>query len=112
VVATGCCKIPPLLVGTAKKPHCFRDKACPIPYISQSNAWVDREVYNHWWFNVFLPAVRVHTSEPVALLMDNCSGHDLTLTDPLGQVSVFLFPPNCTSVYQPLDQGQYYSISR
>lgn len=57
---------------------------------------------------MFLPAIRVHTSEPVALLMDNCSGHDLTLSDPLGQVSVFLFPPNCTSVYQPLDQGQYY----
>jgi hypothetical protein len=37
--------------------------------------------------------------------MDNCSGHDMALTDPEGQVEVILFPPNCTSVYQPLDQG-------
>jgi hypothetical protein len=29
--ATGSSKIPPLLIGTAAKPHCFRDGACPIP---------------------------------------------------------------------------------
>ena len=28
-----------------------------------------------------------------------------TCTDPLGQVECFYFPPNTTSIYQPLDQG-------
>ena len=37
--------------------------------------------------------------------MDSCSGHDKTCTDPLGQVECFYFPPNTTSIYQPLDQG-------
>ena len=31
-------------------------------------------------------------------------GHD-NCTDPLGQVTIFKFPPNVTSVFQPLDQG-------
>ena len=34
-----------------------------------------------------------------------CSGHDLNETDPEGQVTVFLFPPNTTSILQPMDQG-------
>ena len=105
VNATGTCKVAPLIVGTSKNPHCFRDALSPIPYINQRNAWVDREVYKGWWFNIFLPAVRKFTKEPVALLMDNCSGHDPTLTDPTGQVEIIFLPPNCTSVYQPLDQG-------
>nr|CAH0104180.1 unnamed protein product [Daphnia galeata] len=105
VNADGSCKIPPVIVGSAKNPDCFRDSPSPIPYLSQRNAWVDRDVYSTWWFNIFLPVVRSFTTEPVVLLMDNCSGHDMALTDPEGQVEVILFPPNCTSVYQPLDQG-------
>ena len=37
--------------------------------------------------------------------MDGFSGHDRGCIDPLGQVKCFFFPPNITSVYQPLDQG-------
>jgi hypothetical protein len=105
VNADGSCKILPVIIGSAKNPHCFRDSPSPIPYLSQRNAWVDRDVYSTWWFDIFLPVVRSFTTEPVVLLMDNCSGHDMALTDPEGQVEVILFPPNCTSVYQPLDQG-------
>ena len=68
VNATGTCKEAPLIVGTSKNPHCFRDAPSPIPYINQRNAWVDREVYKGWWFHIFLPAVRKFTKEPVALL--------------------------------------------
>jgi hypothetical protein len=52
-----------------------------------------------------LPAIREYTKEPVALLMDNCSSHEPSCIDPTGQVEIIFFPPNCTSVYQPLDQG-------
>ncbi|EFX67751.1 hypothetical protein DAPPUDRAFT_63746, partial [Daphnia pulex] len=103
--ATGTCKIDPLLVGSAKNPHCFRDQQSPVPYVNLKNAWVDREIYRGWWNNIFLPAIRKHTKEPVALLMDNCSGHDPSCADPTGQVEIIFFPPNCTSVFQPLDQG-------
>lgn len=82
--STGTCKVPPLIIGTSKQPHCFRDARCPLPYIDQKKAWMDKERYKHWWFNVFLPCIREFTTEKVALLMNSCSGHDKTITDPLG----------------------------
>lgn len=54
---------------------------------------------------MFLPTVRKHTCDPVALVVDGFSGHSENVSDPMGQVKVFKFPPNVTSVYQPLDQG-------
>ena len=66
---------------------------------------MDKITYKYWFLNVFLPNVRKFTNEPVALIMDNCPGHDLDLVDPLGQVKIFLLPINSTSVCQPLDQG-------
>nr|CAH0102900.1 unnamed protein product [Daphnia galeata] len=83
--STGTCKVPPLIIGTSKQPHCFRDARCPLPYIDQKKAWMDKERYKHWWFNVFLLCICEFTTEKVALLMDSCSGHDKTITDLLDQ---------------------------
>lgn len=105
VNATGTCKVDPLIIGTAKTPHCFRGQKCPLPYIDQARGWVDKPRYRHWWFNVFLPAIRNHTEDKVALLMDSCSGRDKECIDPTGQVDCFYFPVNTTSIFQPLDQG-------
>ena len=87
VNATGTCKIDPLMIGSSKEPRCFRIGRCPIPYTHQSKAWLDRNVYRHWWQNVLLPHVRQWTTEKVALIMDGFSGHDSSLVDPLGQAS-------------------------
>ena len=35
-----------------------------------------------------MPAVRAWTDEPVALVMDNFSGHDVNCVDPTGQVKL------------------------
>lgn len=102
VNAPGICKVPPFLIGSSKNPHCFRDGQPPVPYCSQKISWMDRPTYNHGFNEVFLPTVRKWTEDPVALIMDNCSGHDMECQDPEGQVSIFLLPPNVTSVYQPL----------
>ena len=62
--ATGTCKISPLLVGTSKQPHCFRNvNKCPIPYVNPKNAWVDKVVYKYWWERVFLPEQLVMTKK-------------------------------------------------
>ena len=53
VNATGSCKIPPLIIGSSKNPHCFRDGACPLPYTNQASSCMDRTVYRHWWENIF-----------------------------------------------------------
>jgi hypothetical protein len=76
VNATETCKIAPLIVWTSKNPHFFPDSPCPIPYVDQRHVWVDREVYKGWWLDIFLPAIRKFTKEPVALLMDYCPMHD------------------------------------
>lgn len=103
--ATGTCKIDPVIIGSAKKPRCFKDNPPCVPYFNQKNAWNDRVTYRKWWQSVFLPAICKWTSDPVALLVDGFSGHDDTCFDPVQQVKVFKFPPNVTSIYQPLDQG-------
>ena len=103
--ATGTCKISPALVGSSKKPRCFRRNPVCVPYFSQPNAWSDSEIYSKWWNDIFLKEIRTWTTEPIALLIDGFSGHDNNCTDPLGQVTIFKFPPNVTSVFQPLDQG-------
>lgn len=106
VNSTGSCKIDPVLIGTAKRPHCFKNSPPCIP----KNAWNDHECYGLWWKSVFLPQIRQWTKEKVAPLIDGFSGHDDTCSDPLDQVAVYKFPPNVTSVYQPLDQGVIYIL--
>ena len=83
VNATGTRKLPPLIIGSSKMPHCFRDSHPPLPYINQANSWVNSAVYRHWWKHVFVPNVRSWTKEPVASVMDNFSGHDITSTENL-----------------------------
>ena len=87
VNATGTRKVPPLIVGSSKTPHCFQDSRPPLPYINQANSWVNSAVYRHWWGNVLVPKIRSWTKEPVGLVMDNFSGHDLTCTDETGQIT-------------------------
>lgn len=36
-----------------------------------------------------MPAVRDWTDEPVVLVMDNFSGHDVSCEDPTGQVNIY-----------------------
>lgn len=102
--ASGTAKVPLAIIGTAKNPRCFRRRKCPLPYFAQSNAWSDGPTFKKWWQEVFLPFIRRWTHDPVLLLMDGCSSHG-DLIDPVGQVEVVMYPPNCTSVHQPMDMG-------
>lgn len=102
--ADGTAKVGLTLIGRAANPRCFRKRACPLKYFSQSNAWSDTATFLKWWKEVFLPFIRRWTHEPVLLLMDGCSSH-ADLVDPRGQVTVMTYPPNCTSVHQPMDMG-------
>ena len=103
--ADGTGKVRMAIIGKAKDPRCFRGKNnFPVKYFSQANAWSDSATFRKWWNEVFLPFVRKWTHDPVLLLMDGCKSHG-DLVDPLGQVTVVLYPPNCTSVHQPMDMG-------
>lgn len=109
--ATGSHKIPVAMIGKAKQPLCFQPprRPCPLPYFSQKSAWMDAEIFKSWFETVFLPAVRARTTLPVALLSDNCGAHDDLESE---QVKFIALPPNCTSVYQPLDLGIIACLKR
>ena len=102
--ADGTANVELAIIGKAKEPRCLRGVECALPYFSRANAWSDTATFLKWWREVFLPFVRRFTHEPVLLLMDGCSSH-AELVDDRGQVTVKTYPPGCTSVHQPMNQG-------
>jgi len=111
--ATGTYKLPVTMIGSAGRPLCFRGEGneCPLPYFDQKKAWMDKHVYERWWKNVFLPAVRQrHRGAKCALIMDNSSTHDVALSSE--DVEIFFLPPNTTAVYQPMDAGVIAALKR
>ncbi|PXF45097.1 Jerky protein-like [Gracilariopsis chorda] len=101
--ATGTLKVPMYVIGKAPNPRCFRKGSQGMSYFSQANAWSDAKTFKKWFYAVFLPFVRNLTSEKVFLLMDNCGPHSADLNDSLEQVTILTFPPNFTSMFQPME---------
>jgi len=109
--ATEIHKIPAAIIGKAKLSLCFKRplQPCPLPSFSQPSSWMDGVIVKSWIETVFLPVVRVRTSQPVALISDNCGAHaELECK----HVEFISLPPNCTSVYQPLDLGIIACLKR
>ena len=101
-------KNPCCMIGNSKIPACSVDKHWPIPYCSQRKAWMDQPTYQKWFDTVFLPEVQKHTGSPVLLLLDNAPGHFNGLQK--DGIQVEFFPPNCTSLKQPYDQGIFNAL--
>ena len=96
-----------LLIEKFKSPRCFkRIENLPITYDFSKNAWMTRIIFDGWlksWDK------RLQREErKVALLVDNCSDHKPTIS--LKNVSIFLLPPNTTSILQPCDMGVIKSM--
>lgn len=88
-----------------EKSRCSRLSSPAVPYMSQKNAWADTVTFRRWFTSCFIPFIRRHTSAKVALVMDNCGPHNADLWDSYDQVPLLTLPPNCTSVFQPMDMG-------
>ena len=82
-----------------------------ITHYQQKKAWMDSVIFNNWFFEVFVKVVRKKHpgSKEVLLFIDGGSGHELlATTDAVSpKVKMVQFPPNCTSILQPLDQGMH-----
>ena len=105
VNASGILNPPPLMIGKYGRPACFRGFQIPIKYYQQKKSWCDKDVSLFWWNEIFLPHVRSHHEDPVALILDNFSGHKVEFKDHRNQITILYLPPNTTSISQPLDQG-------
>lgn len=102
--ATGTDKVPLSIIGKSKEPRCFRNHPKKLDYYSQAKAWSDTKTFLLWWQR-FLNYIRSKTNDPVLLILDNCGPHGADVKDPNEQVTILFLPPNCTSVFQPMDAG-------
>lgn len=97
----------PLVIGRSGRPRCFSGRNLPVKYVSNTKAWMTRALFTDWLKE--LDSDMQKKNKKICLLVDNCSAHhveDLVLSN----IELEFFPPNCTSVIQPLDQGIINSV--
>lgn len=119
---SGSHKLKLLCIGKAKKPRSFKGTEMqyfPVDYYNQKKAWMNQAIFEQWFFQKFVPAVREHLCakglpEKAMLLLDNAPSHpsiDILKTED-GNIFVTYLPPNVTSLIQPMDQGILETFKR
>lgn len=100
--STGTDKLKPLVIGKYAKPRCFKNvRSLPVHYKANTKAWMTGEIFNNWLLDVDKEMKK--KKKKIALIVDNCKPHNNP--PDLKNIKVFYFPPNCTSILQPLDLG-------
>jgi hypothetical protein len=97
-------KLKPLVIGKSENPRCFSGinrVNLPVNYTNNRTAWMNAEIFSKFLNDLDNRMKR--TNRTILLFLDNFSGHESDLV--LGNVKIHFFPPNCTSVLQPMDQG-------
>ncbi|XP_003737359.1 tigger transposable element-derived protein 6-like, partial [Galendromus occidentalis] len=100
--ASGTDKRKLFVIGKSAKPRCLKNvRSLPCLYRGNKRAWMTRELFSEW----LLKFDRQMKAEKrnVLLLLDNCSAHNVVPR--MTNIRVEYFPPNCTSILQPLDLG-------
>lgn len=107
--ASGTFKLPLVLIGKSAKPRALKnEKSLPVSYKSQKKAWMTGSLFESWFVDEFVPATKDYLKSvglpcKALLLIDNCSSHNTAISK--DSISVMFFPPNTTSLIQPMDQG-------
>jgi hypothetical protein len=97
-------KLPPLIIGKAKKTHTFKNQTAlyyGFHYRNNAKAWMTASIYQEWLLD-WDEKLR-EEGRKVLLLQDNFSGH--IIPDSLTNIRVENFEPNLTAHVQPNDQG-------
>ncbi|KAG0427636.1 Tigger transposable element-derived protein 6, partial [Dictyocoela muelleri] len=96
-------KLIPLIIGKSKNPRALKNvdsMRFNILYRANKTAWLTSHL-----FDEYLEMINkrfVNDNRKILLLVDNFSGHKI---ESKSNVELFFFPPNCTSLIQPLDLG-------
>lgn len=93
----------PLIIGKSRNPRCFKGShvnKLPIDWYSNKKAWLTRDIMSEWLTKFDRKMGR--QNRKVLLFLDNATSHPNIA---LKNVKLLFFPPNMTSVCQPLDQG-------
>jgi hypothetical protein len=93
----------PIIIGKSTNPRYFKNiKKLPVTYYANSKAWMMSEIFRDFLhaFDALFGAL----GRKILLFADNCATHSPD-TFSLRNVKVVFYPPNCTSIIQPLDLG-------
>ena len=101
------CDIQVFVIGKFKNQRCFRNKTIPLPYYNKTKAWMTTQLFRDI-LSKFECKMR-NANKRVLLLIDNATCHSIDGMN-LEFVTVKFFPPNVTSIFQPLDQGIIRSV--
>jgi len=93
----------PLVISKAAKPRCFRNLDIwkrPVEWRSNKKAWMTSQIMEEW-LTAFNGRMKMQNRH-VLLFLDNATCHPHIK---LSNMRLAWFPPNTTSVSQPMDQG-------
>ncbi len=111
---TADCKLPLVVIGKSKKPRAFKKlkdaSTLPVFYRHQKSVWMNAAIFISWFETEFVPKVKEYLKskdlkEEAVLLVDNAPSHPHSDILTKGKIKVLFFPPNVTSIGQPMDQG-------
>ena len=94
--ADGSEKLKPLVIGKYK----YAKQQKPVIYHNNSTAWMTASIFKSWASD--LNQRMAKKNRKILLFLDGFSGHEEMN---LSNVKMHFFPPNTTSVLQPMDQG-------
>ncbi|XP_003761942.1 tigger transposable element-derived protein 7 [Sarcophilus harrisii] len=123
--ADGTHKLKSVIIGKSKQPKSIKDdvNALSVIYKSSKDFWFTRESFSEWFFQNFIPEVRDfqlnvlgldEKDVKAVLLLDNSPVHPSaeSLISNDGRIKCIFFPPNTTSLIQPMNQGVILSCKR
>ena len=106
-------KLKPMIIGKSKNPRCFRGSnlsTLHAEYYSSVKAWMTNPLFNKYLLK--LNRFFQERNRKILLFLDNAPVHivDDNTESFLTHVKLIFFPPNLTSVLQPLDGGIIRSL--
>ncbi|XP_054087836.1 tigger transposable element-derived protein 4-like [Zeugodacus cucurbitae] len=107
---TGSEKLQLLIIGKAKNTRCFKGvKSLDVDYEFNKKAW-SSEIYTKWILKQYKKFGK--QDRKVLLFVDNYTAHPRDVKNKLKNIQLAYFPPNMTSLLQPMDQGIIYNMKQ
>uniref|UniRef100_A0A2S2PSY6 Tigger transposable element-derived protein 6 n=1 Tax=Schizaphis graminum TaxID=13262 RepID=A0A2S2PSY6_SCHGA len=98
----------PLVIGKSVKPRCFKNldvSKLPVIWCANKKAWMTGSIMENWLIQFNNRLIR--ENRKIILFLDNASSHPKLN---LSNLKLAWFPPNTTSLTQPMDQGIIYCV--
>ncbi|XP_076642797.1 jerky protein homolog-like [Halictus rubicundus] len=109
--ADGTHKLPPIFIHNFKNLRAQNWGPPPVIYKYQPQAWMNLQIFNEWYEEVFKPSVRQYQLAngivgKVLLLVDNCANHKrIYISHEDDNFEIVYLPAKTTSFIRPMDQG-------